>query len=89
VGDAFKKVKVAGTPGAPRLQMAKRGFTTGVPKVIVFTPVKLPFRSMASPTVLGDVSTVPPIKEEVGFQIGDVPFMVVPPQHVPGITWPA
>jgi hypothetical protein len=88
VGVAPMKVKLAGNPPCPRLQIAKTGFTNAVPKVMVLTPVKVPFVAMASPTASGEVVTVPPVKVAVGFQISDDPFVVVPPQHVPAITWP-
>jgi hypothetical protein len=68
-------VNDAEKPGCPRLQIAKTGLTTGELNVIVLVPVKLPFRKMASPTVLGEVVTVPPIKEEFGNQMALVPFV--------------
>ena len=65
----------AATEGAPRLQIAKTGFTNGEAKVIVLVPVKLPFRKMASPMVLGEAVTVPPVNELLGAQIGLVPLI--------------
>jgi len=43
----------------------------------VFVPVKLPFRKMASPTVLGDAVDVPPMNELLGAQMGLVPLSTV------------
>jgi len=58
--------------------MAKTGFTTGDPKkLIMFVPVKLPFRKIASPTVLGDAVDVPPMNELLGAQMGLVPLNTV------------
>jgi hypothetical protein len=76
VGVALK-LNDATAPGAPRLQIAKTGFTTGDAKVMVFVPVKLPFRKMASPTVLGDAVDVPPMNELLGAQMGLVPLSTV------------
>jgi hypothetical protein len=74
VGVALK-VNDAKAPGAPRLQIAKTGFSKALPKVIVFVPVKLPFRKMASPTLLGEVVTVPPINELFGAQMRLLPLI--------------
>ena len=66
------KLNDATAPGAPRLQIAKTGFTTGDAKVMVFVPVKLPFRKMASPTVLGDAVDVDLVQERVQLLSGPV-----------------
>jgi len=70
------KVNVAEIPGAPRLQIAISGFTIGEAKVMVSTPVKLPFRRRSSPTVLGEVVDVPPMKELLGDHRFDDPFVI-------------
>ncbi len=71
------KMNDATNPGCPRLQIAKTGFTTGEAKEMVFVPVKFPFRKMASPTVLGEAVTVPPVNELLGAQMGLVPLSTV------------
>jgi hypothetical protein len=76
VGVALK-INDASNPGCPRLQIAKTGFSRGEAKVIVLVPVKLPFRKMASPTVLGEAVTVPPVNELFGAQMGLVPLSTV------------
>ena len=60
--------------GAPKLQIAKTGFSTGEAKVIVLVPVKAPRRRISSPTTLGEVVTVPPVNELLGAQIFEVPL---------------
>jgi hypothetical protein len=68
VGVRLKSTNDAGILGDPRLQIAKTGFTIGESNVIVLVPPVDPFKAIISPTVLGDVVTVPPIKEVPGFQ---------------------
>ena len=72
------KVNDAPKPGAPRLQMAKTGSTIGEANVIVSGPVNIPSKRMMSRTVLGEVVTVPPMKELSGAQRVVVPFVTVP-----------
>ncbi len=70
------KVNDAATEGLPRLQIAKTGSVIGEANVIV-PPPGLPFIPIMSPTVLGEVVTVPPIKEPFGLQLPAVPSIVV------------
>ena len=71
-------VKLAGIEGAPRLQIANTGLSTGDANLIVFVPVKSPLSLRSSPTTLGEVVTVPPINELFGDQMLLVPLMTAP-----------
>jgi hypothetical protein len=74
------KVNDAVVPGAPKLQIAKTGFTIGWPNVIVpVPPAAPPVNPKISPTVLGDAVTVPPTKELFGLQLPAVPLITVVP----------
>jgi hypothetical protein len=75
---ASSKVNEAGSPGAPRLQIANTGFVTGEANVMVLTAVELPLSRRSSPTVLGEAVTVPPVNVLFGDQMGLVPFVVAP-----------
>src|SRR5262245_39459618 len=58
--------------------MAIRGFVMGLEpkKTSTVSGPAVPSRKSASPTTLGEVVTVPPMKEELGDQIVDVPSMM-------------
>jgi hypothetical protein len=65
--------------------MAMSGSTIGEAKVMVSTPVKLPFRRMSSLTVLGEAVDVPPMNELSGPHMLVVPFVTAPsvsPEYV-------
>jgi hypothetical protein len=69
-GSAEVKLNVAGTLPEPRLQMAKTGSTTAVEKLRVLVLVFPPVSATALKALGGALSTVPPLKEPVGVQLG-------------------
>ena len=66
-------VKVAGTDGLPRLQIANTGFVIGDAKLGIVCSVLWPLSRKSSPVASGDVVTVPPMNELSGVQMGVVP----------------
>jgi hypothetical protein len=69
-GSAEVKLNVAGTLGAPKLQMAKTGSTTAVEKLRVLVAVLPPVNATELKALGGALSTVLPLKEPAGVQLG-------------------